>query len=152
MLGRLPRRDPEAALELLVGDIAGIRTEGVDLRDVPRDEDLEAPHVYQVESVGDDAGQKAAVLLIASQLGPAVVLILGPDALSINSLSATRIYGAQLHMEKGDSYLMPGHVDAVALFFKQKTRAIHSDRKRIWSAAFTGAACVSNLNHDSLTS
>ena len=74
MLGRLPRRDPEAALELLVGDIAGIRTEGVDLRDVPRDEDLEAPHVYQVESVGDDAGQKAAVLLIASQLGPAVVL------------------------------------------------------------------------------
>ncbi|KAL4262103.1 cytochrome P450 family protein [Pleurotus pulmonarius] len=65
---------------------------------------------------------------------------IGPDALSINSLSANRIYGAQLHMEKGDSYLTPGHPDAVALFFKQKTRGIHTDRKRIWSAAFTGAA------------
>ncbi|KAF8178952.1 cytochrome P450 [Pholiota molesta] len=67
---------------------------------------------------------------------------IAPDALSINTLLANKIYGAQLHMEKGDSYLTPGHPDAIALFFKQKHRSIHTDRKRIWSAAFTGSSTI----------
>ncbi|KAF7335623.1 Cytochrome P450 [Mycena venus] len=64
---------------------------------------------------------------------------IGPSQLSVNLHSASNvIYGASTHMEKGDSYVTPGHLGAVALFFKQKTRAIHLERKRIWSPAFTG--------------
>ncbi|KZT05810.1 cytochrome P450 [Laetiporus sulphureus 93-53] len=69
---------------------------------------------------------------------------IGPNTLSINTLSANIIYSAHMHMAKSDSYLFPGHNRAVALFFKQDTEKIHSDRKRIWSSAFTSAA-VSNF-------
>ncbi|KAJ7464565.1 cytochrome P450 [Mycena latifolia] len=63
---------------------------------------------------------------------------IGPSQLSINLHSASNvIYGAATHMEKGDSYVTPGHLEAIALFFKQKTRAIHQERKRVWSPAFT---------------
>ncbi|EGN93361.1 hypothetical protein SERLA73DRAFT_189569 [Serpula lacrymans var. lacrymans S7.3] len=65
---------------------------------------------------------------------------IGPNMLSINTLSATCIYGAQLNMEKSDMYRAPGHGDTVSLFYKQKTAKIHADRRRIWSAGFTSAA------------
>ncbi|KAF9812176.1 hypothetical protein IEO21_06318 [Rhodonia placenta] len=74
------------------------------------------------------------------QYGPFVRI--GPDTLSVNTLSANYIYGAQAHMEKSDSYLLPGRQPNVSLFFKQKTEKTHSDRKRVWSAAFTGSAVV----------
>ncbi|KAJ6534585.1 cytochrome P450 [Mycena vulgaris] len=62
---------------------------------------------------------------------------IGPSQLSVNLHSASNvIYGAATHMEKGDAYVTPGHPDAIALFFKQKTRTIHLERKRIWSPAF----------------
>ncbi|GJJ15379.1 hypothetical protein Clacol_009655 [Clathrus columnatus] len=65
---------------------------------------------------------------------------IGPDVLSINSAQGLQvIYGNTHHMEKSDAYITPGHLDAVALFFKQETKNIHSRRKRIWSAAFTGS-------------
>ncbi|KAJ7097294.1 cytochrome P450 [Mycena belliarum] len=63
---------------------------------------------------------------------------IGPSQLSINLHSANSIiYGPGTHMEKGDSYITPGHLGAAALFFKQKTKEIHQERKRIWSPAFT---------------
>ncbi|KAJ7712050.1 cytochrome P450 [Mycena metata] len=70
------------------------------------------------------------------RFGPFVRI--GPDQLSINLHSANGIiYGPANHMEKADSYTTPGQIKATALFFKQKTKAIHQERKRIWSSAFT---------------
>ncbi|CCM06429.1 uncharacterized protein FIBRA_08690 [Fibroporia radiculosa] len=65
---------------------------------------------------------------------------IAPNTLSINTLSANSIYSAQAHMEKSESYTAPGQIKAVSLFFKQKTEKLHNDRKKLWSAAFTGAA------------
>lgn len=63
---------------------------------------------------------------------------IGPDVLSINSSEGLQaIYGSG--MEKSDAYVTPGHLDAVSMFFKQKSRLVHSMRKRIWQAAFTGS-------------
>ncbi|EIM85229.1 cytochrome P450, partial [Stereum hirsutum FP-91666 SS1] len=73
-----------------------------------------------------------------AKYGPYVRI--GPNSVSINSPSATVIYGANLHMEKSDSYSTPGHIKSVSLFFKQASRETHSDRKKIWSRAFTGNA------------
>ncbi|KDR66920.1 hypothetical protein GALMADRAFT_106087 [Galerina marginata CBS 339.88] len=79
------------------------------------------------------------------------VLRIGPSQLSFNKLSAySVIYGAGTHMEKADSYNTPGHLNIQALFFKQKTRDIHSERKRIWSKAFTSAAYVPILYFPSM--
>lgn len=39
-------------------------------------------------------------------------------------------------MPKSDSYRAPGHNEAVALFFKQPTEKLHSDRKRVWAGLF----------------
>lgn len=57
--------------------------------------------------------------------------------LSVNSLSAQYIYSAAAGMPKSESYRAPGHAGVTALFFKQPTEKIHSDRKRIWSGMFT---------------
>ncbi|KAJ7149971.1 cytochrome P450 [Mycena filopes] len=71
---------------------------------------------------------------------------IGPDSLSIKRKSAnTIIYGAGTHMEKSDSYATPGHPKAVALFFKQATRELHTERKKVWSPAFTGPSIANFL-------
>lgn len=76
-----------------------------------------------------------------------LTVTIGPNSVSINSPSATVIYGANLHMEKSDSYSTPGHIKSVSLFFKQASRETHSDRKKIWSRAFTGNAYVIIITH-----
>lgn len=70
---------------------------------------------------------------------------IGPDTISINTLSAVKMYysgGIKGHLDKSDSYVTPGHNSALALFFKNP-RDQHKERKAIWSAAFTGTA----VNH-----
>ncbi|KAJ7488119.1 cytochrome P450 [Mycena latifolia] len=68
---------------------------------------------------------------------------IGPSHLSVNLHSANNvIYGAGSHMEKAESYVTPGHPDAVALFFKPKTEEIHLERKRVWAPAFTRPSIV----------
>ncbi|GJE88926.1 cytochrome P450 [Phanerochaete sordida] len=62
---------------------------------------------------------------------------IGPNIVSINSISAQYIYSATARMPKSDSYRAPGHEGVVALFFKQPTEKLHSDRKRVWSGLFT---------------
>ncbi|KIJ54456.1 hypothetical protein M422DRAFT_58037 [Sphaerobolus stellatus SS14] len=64
---------------------------------------------------------------------------IGPNFLSVNTRSGLMIYGTQLHMEKSDAYVTPGHLPDVALFFKQN-KAAHSNRKRIWATAFTNSS------------
>ncbi|TFK46442.1 cytochrome P450 [Heliocybe sulcata] len=62
---------------------------------------------------------------------------IGPNHLSISSSHAGHvIYTGANAMSKGPSYTIPGHVDAVALFFKVPKEA-HAERKRIWAQAFT---------------
>ena len=64
----------------------------------------------------------------------------GPNALSINSSSANNmIYSAANYMDKSESYVKPGHVGDVSLFFKNE-RKDSARRKRIWANAFTGTA------------
>ncbi|KAJ7872327.1 cytochrome P450 [Mycena olivaceomarginata] len=71
-----------------------------------------------------------------------------PDSLSIKRKSAnTIIYGAGTHMEKSDLYVTPGHLPAVALFFKAPTRELHTERKKVWSPAFTGASIANFIPH-----
>jgi hypothetical protein len=62
---------------------------------------------------------------------------IGPNTLSINSPTANILYAGH-GIEKSEAYNTPGHLEAVALFFKQETKDIHSNRKRIWSNAFSG--------------
>nr|GAT57938.1 cytochrome P450 [Mycena chlorophos] len=63
---------------------------------------------------------------------------IAPDALSIKRKSANQvIHGPATHMEKADSYLIPIPRHIVALFFKQPTRTLHTERKKIWQPAFT---------------
>ncbi|KAF8894853.1 cytochrome P450 [Infundibulicybe gibba] len=82
------------------------------------------------------AGKRYIVIdELHQRYGPFVRI--GPSQLSIKSHSANAmIYGAGMSMEKGESYHTPGHPDAIALFFKQATREIHAERKRIWAQAF----------------
>lgn len=61
----------------------------------------------------------------------------GPDTISVNSQAAQYIYSASAHMPKSESYRAPGHKKQVALFFKQPTEKLHSDRKRVWQGLFT---------------
>ncbi|KAI0363893.1 cytochrome P450 [Pilatotrama ljubarskyi] len=70
-----------------------------------------------------------------AKYGPFLHIASGPNALSINSPGATSLY---LTLEKSDSYRMPDHDNkAVALFFKQESKEIHRERRRIWSGFFT---------------
>ncbi|KAF7305557.1 Cytochrome P450 [Mycena chlorophos] len=63
---------------------------------------------------------------------------IAPDALSIKRKSANQIiHGPATHMEKADSYLIPIPRHIVALFFKQPTHTLHTERKKIWQPAFT---------------
>ncbi|KAF8590792.1 cytochrome P450 [Ramaria rubella] len=62
---------------------------------------------------------------------------IGPNVLSINTPSGHLIYGAGHSMEKSHAYTTPGHLKSVALFFKQN-KEMHSNRKRMWTNAFTG--------------
>ncbi|KZT24130.1 cytochrome P450 [Neolentinus lepideus HHB14362 ss-1] len=63
---------------------------------------------------------------------------IGPNHLSISSPHAGHvIYTGANALSKGPTYTMPGHIDAVALFFKVPKEA-HSNRKRIWAQALTG--------------
>ncbi|TFK32486.1 cytochrome P450 [Crucibulum laeve] len=74
-----------------------------------------------------------------NQYGP--FLRIGPNQLSVNTTSSNiMIYGAATHMEKDDSYITPGHLDALALFFKSKSRDFQAERKRIWTQAFTSSS------------
>ncbi|KAF8529305.1 cytochrome P450 [Hysterangium stoloniferum] len=65
---------------------------------------------------------------------------IGPNVLSVDSPSGHLIYGAGHSMEKSDAYAVPGHLNAVALFFKPKSKEIHSNRKRMWATAFSGSS------------
>ncbi|KAI0046882.1 cytochrome P450 [Auriscalpium vulgare] len=76
------------------------------------------------------------------QYGP--YLRIGPDTLSINSPGAMSIYASSVAV-KGDSYLAPGRLPGIALFFKQATEKIHSTRKRVWSSLFTATGIVQIL-------
>ena len=40
-------------------------------------------------------------------------------------------------MPKSDAYLAPGHDRRVAMFFKQPTEKLHTDRKRVWLGLFS---------------
>ncbi|KAI0741404.1 cytochrome P450 [Daedaleopsis nitida] len=59
---------------------------------------------------------------------------IGPNALSINTSSATSLY---LTMEKGEAYRYPAHDDVVAIFFKLDSKEQHRERKKIWGGMFT---------------
>ncbi|KAH9944241.1 cytochrome P450 [Epithele typhae] len=62
---------------------------------------------------------------------------IGPNILSTNDSSELiTIYGAKTHLDKPDSYNLPGSTGEVALFFKQ-SRDDHAARKHIWAQAFT---------------
>ncbi|GBE89918.1 predicted protein [Sparassis crispa] len=67
---------------------------------------------------------------------------IGPNTLSINTLSAAALYNANYDLDKSEAYNTPGHLPVVAIFFKQRTKKLHADRKRIWSTAFTGPTVV----------
>lgn len=41
-------------------------------------------------------------------------------------------------MEKSDAYVLPGHKDAICLFYKQK-KAAHGERKKVWLAALNNS-------------
>ncbi|KAJ7364505.1 cytochrome P450 [Mycena albidolilacea] len=70
----------------------------------------------------------------------------GPDSLSIKRKSGnTIIYGAGTHMEKTDSYIRPGHPEAVGLFFKLSSRELHAERRRLWSPAFSSAGIANYI-------
>ncbi|KAF8515285.1 cytochrome P450 [Gautieria morchelliformis] len=77
-----------------------------------------------------------------AKYGPFVRI--GPNALSINSPLAQVLHSR--NMEKSDAYVAPGHLNTVSLFFKQKTKEIHSNRKRIWSLAFTNSGLANFFN------
>ncbi|KAJ7650882.1 cytochrome P450 [Roridomyces roridus] len=65
---------------------------------------------------------------------------IGPNHLSVNFNSANNIiYGPRNNMEKADSYITPGHLDATTLFFKHKPQD-HLKRKHIWSPAFSSTS------------
>ncbi|KAJ7590098.1 cytochrome P450 [Mycena floridula] len=67
------------------------------------------------------------------------IIRIGPNVLSVNSMSAFNIiYGSGHHMEKSDSYRLPGKVKSVSLFFRTK-RQDHMDRKNIWLRAFSAS-------------
>ncbi|KAI0046870.1 cytochrome P450 [Auriscalpium vulgare] len=70
------------------------------------------------------------------QYGPFVRI--GPNTLSINSPSAMSLYSSSTSI-KSDSYLTPGHVPGVSLFFKQPTEKLHSARRRVWESLFSAA-------------
>ncbi|KAI0037701.1 cytochrome P450 [Auriscalpium vulgare] len=63
---------------------------------------------------------------------------IGPNTLSINSPSAMSIY-ASSNSIKSDSYLTPGHVPNISLYFKQPTEKLHSARRRVWESLFSAA-------------
>ncbi|EJF56220.1 cytochrome P450 [Dichomitus squalens LYAD-421 SS1] len=67
-----------------------------------------------------------------AKYGPFVRI--GPNILSINSPSGASIYTA---MEKSDSYRFPSNDGVVAMFFKQDTKDLHRERKRIWNGLFS---------------
>ncbi|KAI0759678.1 cytochrome P450 [Trametes elegans] len=74
-----------------------------------------------------------AIDRLHAKYGP--YLRVAPNALSINSSGATSMY---LNLEKSVSYRMPDHDDhSVALFFKQESKEIHRERRRVWSGFFT---------------
>ncbi|KAF8526942.1 cytochrome P450 [Hysterangium stoloniferum] len=85
-------------------------------------------------------GGKRHLLLddLHQRYGP--FLRIGPNTLSVNLPSANIFYSGTHGMEKSDSYILPGHTQAVGLFFKQKTKDMHANRKKIWANAFTGAS------------
>lgn len=65
---------------------------------------------------------------------------IGPDTMSINTFSAIKMYNStQKLLEKSESYNTPGHMDRMALFFKQP-RDLQKQRKAIWLTAFTPTA------------
>ena len=59
--------------ELLVADIGGVCLEGVQVRDVPLNEELQKPPVHELVGIGDDGGQEPLVLLVSSKLRLAVL-------------------------------------------------------------------------------
>ena len=71
---------------------------------------------------------------------------IGPNTLSLNTPAATSVY---LTMEKSEAYRFPAHDDIVGIFFKQESKELHRDRKKIWQGMFTPNGCVS-ASHDFL--
>ena len=45
-------------------------------------------------------------------------------------------------MEKSDSYRFPSNDGVVAMFFKQDTKDLHRERKRIWNGLFSPSGYV----------
>lgn len=58
----------------------------------------------------------------------------GPNTLSLNTPAATSAY---LNMEKSEAYRFPAHDDVVGIFFKQDTKEVHRERKKLWGGMFT---------------
>ncbi|EIW57876.1 cytochrome P450 [Trametes versicolor FP-101664 SS1] len=61
-------------------------------------------------------------------------LRIGPNTLSLNTPAATSVY---LNMEKSEAYRFPAHDDVVGIFFKQESKEVHRERKKLWGGMFT---------------
>ena len=73
MVDRLAAGDAEHRCDSLVRDIGRVRPEGIDLRQVPGQEDLEIMGPDEFGGIGDDAVHEIPVLLVAPQLRPPVL-------------------------------------------------------------------------------
>ena len=72
VLDRFLLRHADIALEHLIRHEGRIRLEGINLRNVPLDEDLEVAHVHERQRVTDDPREEAFILLITTQLRPSI--------------------------------------------------------------------------------
>ncbi|KIP03758.1 hypothetical protein PHLGIDRAFT_225048 [Phlebiopsis gigantea 11061_1 CR5-6] len=119
---------------------AGLATSGYRLSPWHPLADVPGPRLWHITSLWLSwvswKGRRYLILdRLHAKYGP--YLRIGPDTISINSLSAQYIYSASAHMPKSESYRAPGHKKQVALFFKQPNEKLHSDRKRVWQGLFT---------------
>ena len=72
--------------KLLVADVGGVRLEGVQVRYVPLDEELQKPPVHELVGIGDDGGQEPLVLLVTAELCLAVLGSGDDDRIEVKSV------------------------------------------------------------------
>ncbi|KIP04469.1 hypothetical protein PHLGIDRAFT_193285 [Phlebiopsis gigantea 11061_1 CR5-6] len=102
--------------------------------------DMPGPRAWHLSSLWFSyvsyKGRRHLILdALHAQYGP--FLRVGPDTISVNSPGAQHIYSGAAHMPKSESYRAPGHKRQVAMFFKQPSERLHTERKRVWSGLFT---------------
>lgn len=51
-------------------------------------------------------------------------------------------------MEKSEAYRFPAHDDVVGIFFKQDTKEVHRERKKLWGGMFTPNGYVNTHSAD----